>query len=721
MKPLLTIILVSTIHLSIAQTTQQDTTLSDSLGSVTETVFGKVIHDPFRGLEDKDDPAVQAWMQAKNEEAVESLQNIPGYEALKQEMKMYSNAANVRSSVPIENNGRIYSLQTLMESQVNQIAMLNSPFSEAEVIFSTATLNEQDSTFYTIYSFEPSPDNRYLAIQLYPDGNDEMEIRILDVEKKQLLDEVINASVSYFPSWLPSSRAFFYTQLSLPEDSTELYDKVRVRQHVLGESQSEDKIMLEPSDSSSIAYQAGDFPVFHVLTGGKHVLCSVSRGISQYASYHVIPLSALMQPKKESAWTTLFDLSDQVSDAVSDGQAVYSLHHRENPNGIIRETSLEKPDVSETVFSPSEGYIKAFKLAQEALYVEHIIAGLSHLIRIKDNQEQDLPLPFLGDIDLNAEGFLSSVAETGLFFGLSNWTHGYGIYYYDAKKDTVSRTSVRPAGAYDLPDHLMVSEVQVTSHDGEKVPLSIIHDKEVTLNGDNPTILEAYGAYGESLEPYFSAEMLSWYKRGGVIACAHVRGGSEKGMAWHDAGKKAHKPNTWKDLIACAEYLIEKGYTRSEKLGARGGSAGGIAVGRAITERPELFGAAVLEYPLVNPTRLDQTQSAIVQQDEFGSPSDSVEFQYLYEMDTYLHVWKGEQYPAVLLTAGEEDYRIPAWEPAKLAARMARDRGNERVTLFRLYQGGHGTGDAEESLAYDTDPIAFFLWQLGHAEYQDRP
>ena len=720
MKLLLTLTLLSTIHLSIAQTTQQDTTLPDSLGGVTEAVFGKVIQDPFRGLEDEDSPAVQAWMQAKNEEAVQALQHIPEYETLKQEMKMYSNAANLRSLVPIENNGRIYSLQTLMESQVNQIALLDNPLAEAEVIFSTATLNEQDSTFYTIYSFEPSPDNRYLAIQLYPDGNDEMEIRILDVEKKQLLDEVIDASVSYFPSWLPNSQAFFYTQLSLPEDSTGLYDKVRIKCHVLGQLQAEDKVMLEPNDSSSIAYQAGDFPVFQVQAAGQYVLCSVSRGISQYASYHVIPLSALM-PTEEIAWITLFDLSDQVSDAVSDGHSIYSLHHRKNPNGIIRKTSLGKPGVSETVFSPAEGYINTFKLTQEALYVEHIVAGLSHLIRIKDNQEQDLTLPFLGDINLNEEGFLSSANGTGLFFGLSNWTHGYGIYYYDAKKDTVSKTSVRPAGAYDLPDHLMVSEVQVTSHDGEKVPLSIIHDKEVTLNGDNPTILEAYGAYGESLEPYFSAEMLSWYKRGGVLAYAHVRGGSEKGMAWHDAGKKEHKPNTWKDLIACAEYLVEKGYTCSEKLGARGGSAGGIAVGRAITERPELFGAAVLEYPLVNPTRLDQTQSAIVQQDEFGSPSDSVEFQYLYEMDTYLHVRKGEEYPAILLTAGKEDYRIPSWEPAKLAARMARDRGNERVTLFRLYQGGHGTGDAEESLSYDADPIAFFLWQLGHAEHQDRP
>ena len=165
-------------------------------------------------------------------------------------------------------------------------------------------------------------------------------------------------------------------------------------------------------------------------------------------------------------------------------------------------------------------------------------------------------------------------------------------------------------------------------------------------------------------------------------------------------------------MIACAEYLIQQQYTCSEKLGVRGASAGGVAVGRAITERAELFGAAVLEYPLLNPTRLDQTPDAVVHHDELGSPADSTQFQYLYEMDTYLHVQKGEAYPAVLLTAGKEDARTPVWEPAKLAARIERERGNNRPTLFRLYDGGHGTGDTEETAAYYADPIAFFLEQL---------
>ena len=720
MKFLAFLFLVCATHLTIAQVTRQEAVLPDSLG-VTEEVFGKEINDPFRGLEQPDHSGVAAWMESKNEAAVQALQQIRGYETLKQEIKAFRNSSNVRGSVPIENNGSIYSLQTVMDSEVNRIALFEEPSAEAKIIFSTAALNQQDSTFYTIYGFEPSPDNRYIAIQLYPDGNDEMEIRILDVARQQLLDEVVDASISYFPSWLPDSQSFFYTQLSLPEDSSDLFDKVRVKLHSLGTPQIEDRVMLSPNESSTIAYQAGDFPVFQVVTGGEYVLCSVARGISQYLSYYLIPLSELEQSTRQGSWITLFSIEDQVSEAATNRQHVYSIHHRKNSRGSIYRRSLEAPHSATVVFSPEEGYIKTLKVTQDALYVEHIVDGLSHVIQIKEDSRQEVALPFWGDVDLSAEGFLLSGNETGLYFGLSNWTHGYGIYYYDPKKDTFVRTKIRPAGAYDLPDHLVVEEVVVTSHDGEKVPLSIIYDKRVKLDGTNPTILEVYGAYGESLEPYLSVEMLAWYRRGGTLAYAHVRGGGEKGMAWHDAGKKESKPNTWKDLIACAEYLVDKKYTCSEKLGVRGGSAGGIAVGRAMTERPDLFGAVVLEYPMVNPTRLDQTPDATVQYDEFGSPQDSVEFQYLYEMDTYMHVRKGEDYPAILLTAGKEDYRVPSWEPAKLAARLARDRNNARATLLRLYNGGHGTGDAEETIEQNTDPIAFFLWQLGHPKHTIQP
>ncbi len=529
-----------------------------------------------------------------------------------------------------------------------------------------------------------------------------------------MLDEAVDASISYFPSWLPDSQSFFYTQLSLPEDSSDYFDNVRVKLHQVGAAQTEDVTILEPGLRAEVAYQPGDFPVFQVVADREYALCSVAHGISQYFSFYMIPLNTVQQ---QGEWTTLATTADQISEAVSDGRYLYTLNHKENPGGAVYRRLLTNLEITSLMFSPQEGYINTLKMVGSVLYTEHIADGLSRIVRIDETEQRTVPLPFSGDVDLNADGFLPSGNEQQLFFGLSNWTHGYGIYRYLPKQDTVVRTTIRPAGPYDLPDDLAVEEVLVPSHDGELVPLSIIYADSLKREGTNPTILEVYGAYGQSLESYFSVEMLAWYRRGGILAYAHVRGGGEKGTAWHDAGRKASKPNSWKDLIACAEYLIDNKYTSSQKLGVRGASAGGVAVGRAITERPELFGAAVLEYALLNPTRLDQTPDAVVQEDEFGSPTDSLEFQYLYEMDAYLHIRKGKEYPAVLLTAGKEDSRILVWEPAKVATRLERDRGNNRATLFRLYDGGHGTGDTEETTAYHADPIAFFLWQLAQPGY----
>ena len=505
MKYLVALLLFSGPLQAIAQDSSSLQVLPDTMG-VTERMYGKVIHDPFRWME-KESPQTKSWMVRKNQEAITALQQLEGYDSLLQEIKMLRNSVPSLSTIPVENQGKIYSLRVLTENGVEEIVLFDHPADEGQVIFSTEGLNQQDSTFYTIFSFEPSPDNRYLAIQLYPDGNDQMEIRVFDVEKRRLLDDVINASISYFPSWLPNSKAFFYTQLSLPEDQCDLFDKVRVKIHTLGEPQTEDRVMLDPNYNSAITYEAGDFPVFKVLPDSNHIQCSVIRGISQYASYYVATIPKVIQSPTSSSWRVLFDLEDQVSETTAQSTKLYGLSHREHPEGSINQVKLEAPEKSAPLYSVDEGYINTFKATREALYVEHVLDGLSHLIRITDQQVREVELPFLGNLDLSTDGFFTSGTEKGLFFGLSNWAHGYGIYYHDPVKDTVIKTNIRPAGKYDLPTDLVVEEVNVPSHDGVPVPLSIIYDKRIARDGSNPTVVEAYGAYGESLEPYFSVEM----------------------------------------------------------------------------------------------------------------------------------------------------------------------------------------------------------------------
>ncbi len=679
----------------------------DSLGAVTEVKFGIKLHDPFRGFEDMENASVQKWMSWKNKQAKQTLASVPGYQELQTEIKKLTSSSNVRAKVPKVTQDYIYVLQSVSVTNSDQIVRYQNPLGQGEVVFSTKDLNRQDSTTYGVYSFYPSPDNRYLALQMDKDGNDWMEIYVYDIEKKRITDR-IDATMSFFPSWIDSN-SLFYTQINLTDDPNKFFSNIKVKYHRLGTDQAKDKIFLSQETGSGIEYQAGDFPSFTVLPGGEYIHCGIARGVSPYPIAYIAPLEQVLKGNGSAEWQLVYDFDDQISQDAADNEYFYMM---DDEAGEILKAPLAKPKKFSTILSsPKKGFLRDMKVTSKSVYAEIVQDGISSLWDVNNNQQ--VPIPFKGNIKLHEPG--SSAISDGdhLLFGLANWSHGYGIYYFDSEKNKVIRTDMRPAGPYDMPGHLVVEEVNVRAKNGEEIPLSIIHDNSITKDGNNPTIIEVYGAYGNSLEPYFSVEMLPWYENGGILAVAHVRGGGEKGVDWHKAGMKENKPNSWNDLISSAQYLIDNGYSRPEKLGVMGGSAGGIAVGSAITEQPELFSAAMLEFPLLNTTRIDQQPGGYVQSEEFGSPEDSTEFSYLYEMDVYHHIQKGTSYPALLFTAGKNDQRTLAWEPAKVAAKFETRRGNDEPTLFRLYEGGHGSGTVEEAVEMLSDKFAFFSWKLG--------
>jgi len=679
----------------------------DSLGAVTEVKFGIKLHDPYRGFEDMENASVQKWMSDKNKQAQQTLASIPGYQQLQSEIKKLSSSSDVRAKVPKVNQDFIYVLQSVSSTNSDQIVRYQNPSGPGEVVFSTKELNRQDSTTYGVYSFYPSPDNRYLALQMDRDGTDWMEVYVFDIETQRITDR-IDATMSFFPSWI-DSKSLFYTQINLTDDPNEFFSNIKVKYHKLGTDQAEDKVFLSQENSSGIDYQAGDFPSFTVLPGGEFIHCGIARGVSPYPKAYIAPLEQVLKTKNSVQWQLVYDFDDQISQDAADNEYFYMM---DDVAGEILKAPLAEPKKVNTILSsPKEGFLWDMKVTSKAVYAEIIQDGISSLWDVNNNQQ--VSTPFKGNIKLHEPG--SSAISDGehLLFGLANWSHGYGIYYYNPENNEVIRTAMRPAGRYDMPGNLVVEEVNVRAKDGEQIPLSIIYDNSITKDGNNSTIIEVYGAYGNSLEPYFAVEMLPWYEKGGILAVAHVRGGGEKGVDWHKAGMKENKPNSWNDLISSAQYLIENGYSRPEKLGVMGGSAGGIAVGRAITDQPELFSAAVLEFPLLNTTRIDQQPGGYVQSEEFGATGDSTEFSYLYEMDVYHHIQKGTSYPALLFTAGKNDQRTLAWEPAKVAAKFETRRGNDEPTLFRLYEGGHGSGTVEEAVKILADKFAFFSWKLG--------
>jgi prolyl oligopeptidase len=254
------------------------------------------------------------------------------------------------------------------------------------------------------------------------------------------------------------------------------------------------------------------------------------------------------------------------------------------------------------------------------------------------------------------------------------------------------------------------------------VPLSIIHKEGLVFDGSSPLILSGYGAYGSIRHAGYNPLNLAWLERGGVLAVAHVRGGGEKGKQWHRDGQKATKPNTWKDFIACAEYLIAEKYTSSARLAIQGGSAGGILVGRSITERPDLFRAAIIMVGVCDALRMELTENGPPNIEEFGSVATPEGFQALLAMSSVHQVRDGVKYPAVLLTHGLNDRRVDAWMSGKMAARLQAATASKNPVLLLLdTDAGHGIGSTRTQLQeLLANRLSFILWQTGAEEFQPR-
>jgi prolyl oligopeptidase len=258
-------------------------------------------------------------------------------------------------------------------------------------------------------------------------------------------------------------------------------------------------------------------------------------------------------------------------------------------------------------------------------------------------------------------------------------------------------------------------EVRVKTADGTMVPLSILAPRNMSKDGSHPALVTGYGAYGIAIEPYFASGNLPWLEHGGVYAVAHVRGGGEYGEEWHDGGKKATKQNTVSDFIACAEYLIEHGYTAAQHLAGAGTSAGGIIIGNAIVTRPDLFGAAVSNVGVSDMIRFEGTMGGPANVPEFGTIRNPQDFANLYKLSAYYQVKDGVKYPAMLLTTGINDPRVPYWMVAKMAARLQATTASGKPVLLRVdYDAGHGIGSTvQQSRDRAADTDAFLLWQLG--------
>jgi prolyl oligopeptidase len=373
---------------------------------------------------------------------------------------------------------------------------------------------------------------------------------------------------------------------------------------------------------------------------------------------------------------------------------------------------------AEVVIPASDAVITNIIAAADALYVQKLDSGLGRLWRLpfEGGAASEVALPFEGAI----QEMSATPTDPGVFVRLASWTKSPMWYHYDPTARTLTDTRLVPPSPVDF-SAITSEEVKAKASDGTLVPLSIVHLRSLKLDGSHPTLLHGYGSYGITYDPAFDPTSLAWLERGGVIAVAHVRGGGEYGEDWHNAGRKATKKNTITDFIACAQYLIDHGYTSPRHLAGEGTSAGGITIGGAITERPDLFAAALDNVGMSDDLRAELQINGPANIPEFGTVKNETEFHDLLTISAYHRLKDRTAYPAVLLTTGVNDPRVDPWQMNKMTARLQAATSSGRPVLLRVdYDAGHGGIGATRTqhTALLTDQFSFLLWQLGDPEFQ---
>jgi prolyl oligopeptidase len=688
---------------------------------VTDEYFGTKVVDPYRYMENLKDPQVEAWFKAQNEYTRAILAHIPGRNGLLAKIKQLDESAPARvSDVRRLPSGRYFYQKRLASENVPKIYMRDGLAGEEKLLVDPTTFAKSGGPHYSINYYAPSFDGHYVAFGVSPAGSEDAVLHVVDTTTGKETGDVIDRAQFGNPSWLPDGRSFVYNRLQkLGPDAapTDRYLKSRAYLHVLGRDADKDKVVFGYEVSPGIAVKPEDIPFAVTAPGTSYAGAVIAHGVQNEITLYAAPLASLDKPN--IPWKKVCDVEDDVTGFDVHGEDLYLQSHKDASRFKVLHTTLSEPNLAqaEVVIPASEAVIRSIAAAEDALYVQELDGGIGRLMRAPYGaQPEPVALPFEGTVSLAA----TDQRVPGTLLEMTSWTKANQIYAYDPQSKLITDTKLQPLGPYDDPKDLESVEVKAKSYDGTMIPLSITHKKGLKLDGSNPTLLRGYGAYGITEDPGFDPKYLAWYDLGGVYAVAHVRGGGEYGEDWHLAGKGLTKQNTWKDFVACAQYLIEHKYTDSAHLGGLGGSAGGITIGRSITERPDVFAAVIDAVPMSDVVRAEFTPNGPPNIPEFGTVKTEEGFKGLYAMSAYHHVNDGTPYPAVLITTGFNDPRVISWEPGKMAARLQAATSSGKPILLRVdYEAGHGIGSTKTQRQQElADEWSFLLWQFGEPGFQ---
>lgn len=687
---------------------------------VVDTLHGVRVEDPFRNLENLRDPRIRAWLEAQAAYGEAQLARIDGREALARRIAELSRSAgDVVRDLRRFPGGRSYYLKR--RAGENQFRLMLRNGAGEERVLVDPQQHARDGAPHAINWYVPSWDGRTLAFGLSAAGSEDASLHLIDTASGRLLREPVPRVRQEYASFSPDSRRLAFNQnRALPAGApdTETYLDSTVYVIDLDRPQAAPRPIFGRELQPELGLERLDVGAVFFAPGSRWMVARTTDTTVPEGRLFVAPVAALASAKPID-WRPISRAEDQITDAQLRGDTLYLRTRAGAPRGRVLALPLGagKPSLQrarEAVAEPSQGVLREFTLGRDAIYVEVQQGFNTRVMRHGRGTPRDGV-----DVAPGVAGTTFVIEDAGRAYRspwvtTTRWTEPPRVFAIDAKggaRDTGIRDSRRPAGTPELE----VTEVLVESHDGARVPLAVVHRQGLVRDGRNPTILIGYGAYGFSFQAGFDPRSLAWFERGGVIALANVRGSGAFGDTWYRAGFKASKPNTWKDGLAAARWLIAQRYASPQTLGIWGTSAGGIFVGRAVTTAPELFAAAVFDVGVLDTVRFEESANGITNISEFGTVKDAAEFRALLEMSTYHQLRDGTAYPAVMLVHGMNDPRVDVWQSAKTAARLQQATASGKPVFMRIdMQAGHGVGStAQQAASQLGDVYAFLLWQFG--------
>lgn len=662
-------------------------------GDVVDTYFGTPVADPYRWLEDPDAPETRTWIDAENAVTQGYLGTIAAREPIRARLEKLWNYE--RFGLPFEKGDTTFYFRN--DGLQNQAVLYVKDGGEARVLLDPNALSA-DGTM-SLSETSASEDGKLLAYGVSDGGSDWSTWRIRDVATgKDLPDELkwIKFSAA---EWSHDGKGFYYARYAEPANPLEQVNlNQKLYYHALGQDQAADKLIYERPDHPEWGFGA------EVTEDGSTLVIAIWEGTEQKNRIFVQDLR-----KPDAPVVPLLDAFDaQYTLIGKQGDELFFTTDNAAPQGKVIAVNINKPkpEFWRVVIPETSDRLEGVMFVGGQLIAGwlHDAHGVAKAYGLDGAFIRDIALPGLGTFS----GFGGRQDDPSTFYAFTGFTAPTSIYKYDVATGK-SELYFAPKVDFDS-DQFVTEQVFYPSKDGTKIPMFLVHKKGLTKTGANPVQLYGYGGFDISMTPAFSVASVVWMEMGGIYAVANLRGGGEYGREWHEAGTLDRKQNVFDDFIAAGEYLISEGWTSKDKLAIRGGSNGGLLVGACITQRPDLFAAAIPQVGVLDMTRYHLFTIGWAWASDYGTVADEKMFHYLMGYSPLHNVKPGTAYPATMVTTGDHDDRVVPAHSFKFAAALQAAQAGDKPVLIRIEtRAGHGAGKSTRMLIDETADIQAFL------------